>query len=313
MMQLDSKIYVAGHNGLLGSSIVRELDKQGYTNIITMPREELDLSDPKMVAWFFSVYKPDYVFLAAAKVGGITYNRSYPADFLYDNLLIQNNVIYYAKKYNVKKLLFIGSSCIYPKNCPQPMKEEYLLDGKLEETNEAYAIAKIAGLKLCQYYKSQHGFNAISAMPTNLYGINDNFDLEKSHVIPAMINKFTKAKQNNEPVVLFGDGSPIREFLYVDDAANACIFLMNNYDDNEHINIGSSQGHTIKNLAELIAKTINFNGKIIWDTSKPNGTPIKLLDSSKINVLGWKNNISFEEGLEKTISWYAKTGGKRNV
>lgn len=312
-MELNSKIFVAGHNGLLGSSIVRELNKQGYTNIITMPREELDLCDPKMVAWFFSVYRPEYVFLAAAKVGGITYNKSFPADFLYDNLLIQNNVIYYSKHYDVKKLLFIGSSCIYPKNCPQPMKEEYLLDGKLEETNEAYSIAKIAGLKLCSYYKTQYGFNAISVMPTNLYGVNDTFDLKKSHVIPAMINKFVKAKESNESVTLFGDGSPIREFLYIDDAANACIFLMNNYESNEHINIGSSQGYTINNLANIIANKVGFTGDIHWDTTKPNGTPVKLLDSSKLNSLGWSPQIDFEEGIEKTILWYIETGGKRNV
>ena len=312
-MELNSSIFVAGHNGLVGSAIVRELNKQGYTNIITMPKEELDLRDSKMVAWFFSVYRPEYVFLSAAKVGGINYNKTFPAEFLYDNLLIQNNVIHYANKYHVKKLLFLGSSCIYPKNCPQPMKEEYLLDGKLEDTNEAYAIAKITGLKMCHYYKSQYGFNAISVMPTNIYGINDNFDLDKSHVIPAMINKFIEGKKTGQAVTLFGDGLPIREFIYVDDVADACIFLMNNYEDNEHINIGSSQGYSIKNLASVIADKVGFTGDINWDTTKPNGTPIKLLDSSKLNNLGWNPQIDFKEGIEKTISWYIETGGKRNV
>jgi len=312
-MRLDSKIFVAGHNGLVGSAIVRKLKEQGYTNIITMPKNELDLRDQKMVAWFFSVYKPEYVFLAAAKVGGINYNKTFPADFIYDNLQIQSNVIHNASKYRVTKLLFLGSSCIYPKITPQPVKEEYLLSGHLEPTNEAYALAKIAGLKMCNYYREQYGLNAISLMPANIYGINDNFNIEQCHVIPAMIQKFIKAKETGEAVTLFGDGSPIREFLYVDDLAEACIFLMNEYNSAEHLNVGSSEKYTISELANLVANELNFTGKIIWDIDKPNGIPERKLDTSKLESSGWKSKTTFQEGLSKTISWYNKTGGNKNV
>jgi GDP-L-fucose synthase len=313
-MELNSKIYVAGHNGMVGSAIVRKLKEQGYSNIITLTKEDLDLRDEKMVAWFFSVYRPEYVFLAAAKVGGISYNQSNPADFIYDNLQIQNNVIHYANKYKVTKLLFLGSACIYPKITPQPIKEEYLLSGYLEPTNEAYAIAKIAGLKMCNYYRQQYGLNAISIMPANLYGINDNFNINECHVIPAMINKFTHAKNTGESVTLFGDGSPTREFLYVDDLAEACIFLMNTYNDLEHINVGSFEEYTIKKLSEIVAKKIGFTGKIIWDTEKPNGTPKRKLDISKLESLGWRPTTTFEDGLSKMVDWYLKNkkDGKDN-
>jgi GDP-L-fucose synthase len=312
-MKLDSKIFVAGHNGLVGSAIVRKLKEQGYTNIITMPKSKLDLRDQKMVAWFFSVYKPEYVFLAAAKVGGINYNKVAPADFIYDNLQIQNNVIHNANKYNVTKLLFLGSACIYPKITPQPIKEEYLLSDYLEPTNEGYALAKIAGLKMCNYYRQQYGLTAISLIPANLYGVNDNFNIEQCHVIPAMIDKFVKAKETGESVTLFGDGSPTREFLYVDDLAEACIFLMNTYDSPEHINIGSSEEYTILELANLIADKVGFTGDIIWDTEKPNGTPKRKLDISRLESLGWKSSIALDEGLTRTVDWYLETGGKRNA
>jgi len=308
-MELNDKIFVAGHKGLVGSAIVRKLESLGYTNIIVRTRQELDLRNQNAVEDFFAFVKPDYVFLAAAKVGGINWNKNNPADFIYDNLQIQNNVIYYAHKYNTKKLMFLGSACIYPKITPQPIKEEYLLSDYLEPTNEAYALAKIAGLKMCEFYNKQYGFNAISVMPTNLYGINDNFNLEQCHVIPAMIRKFLKAKEDNDATVtLFGDGTPTREFMYVDDLADACYFLMQNYDDPSWINIGSGEEYTIKNLAEIIKSAVNFDGEIVWDTDKPNGTPRRKLSIEKLSDLGWNSTTSLKEGLEKTIEWYLNNG-----
>jgi GDP-L-fucose synthase len=303
-MELNSKIYVAGHKGLVGSSIVRKLESLGYSNIITLDKKFLDLRNESQVIDFFSVAKPEYVFLAAAKVGGINYNKTFPADFLLDNLKIQNNVIELSLKHDVKKLMFLGSSCIYPKTASQPMKEEYLLDGPLEPTNEGYAIAKIAGLKMCQMFASQYGLNAISAMPTNIYGINDNFDLERCHVIPAMIRRFHEAKLNKNDVTLFGSGTPMREFLYVDDLSDSLIYLMNNYDSPDHINIGSGIEHSVKELAGMVAEVTGFDGDIIWDTSKPNGNPRKMVDSSKLNNLGWSPSVKLEDGLKITYDWF---------
>lgn len=310
-MKKDSKIYIAGHNGLVGSAIVRTLKQNGYTNIIVRSRSELDLLDEKAVKDFFKTEKPEYVFLAAAKVGGIMANSTYPADFIYENLEVQNNVIHNSYLTKVKKLLFLGSSCIYPKFANQPIKEESLLTGVLEETNEAYAIAKIAGISMCQSYNKQYGTNFISVMPTNLYGPNDNFDRETSHVIPGMFRKFDDAKKNNtKEITLWGSGKPKREFLYVDDLADACIFLMKKYNDSEIVNIGSGQDVTIKKLAELIKKTTNFEGKIIWDSTKPDGTPRKLLDVTKIRALGWNHTINLEEGLASTYEWFKRNEKK---
>jgi GDP-L-fucose synthase len=305
MMQKDSKIYVAGHRGLVGSAIVRKLQQEGYSNLILKTREELDLLDQKAVGDFFDSEKPEYVFLAAAKVGGILANKTQKADFIYENLQIQNNIIRSAWKNDVKKLLFLGSSCIYPKLCPQPIKEEYLLTGALEETNDAYAIAKIAGIKMCQSFNEQYGTKYISVMPTNLYGPNDNFDLESSHVLPAMIRKFHEAKENNaSQVTLWGTGSPKREFLYVDDLADAVVFLMNTYDQSEIVNIGTGEDLSIKELAEAIRSAVGFNGEIVWDTSKPDGTPRKWLDVTRLHSLGWKHSVSLEEGIQKTYEWF---------
>lgn len=304
-MDKSSKIYVAGHKGLVGSSIVRELKKQGYENLILKDRNELDLICTKDVENFFSSEKPDYVFLSAAKVGGIHANNTYPAEFIYENLQIQNNIIHFSYKNKVKKLLFLGSSCIYPKNCTQPMKEEYLMTSKLEPTNEPYAIAKIAGITMCKSYCRQYGVNFISAMPTNLYGINDNFHLDNSHVLPALISKFHTAKANSDPVVqVWGSGKPLREFLFVDDLAEACIFLMKNYSDSEIINIGTGEDISILDLANLIKEMVGYSGKIQLDASKPDGTPRKLLDVAKINSLGWKSKTGLNEGLKKTYDWY---------
>ena len=304
-MDYNSSIYVAGHNGLVGSSLVRRLKMAGYHNIITVDRSRLDLRNQMIVKRFFAIQKPEYVFLAAAKVGGITYNQSSPADFIYDNLAIQNNVIHSSYENKVKKLMFLGSACIYPKVTPQPIKEEYLLTAPLEETNEGYALAKIAGLKMCQRYKEQYGFNAISAMPANLYGINDNFNINQCHVIPAMIYKFHEAMLNNsKEVVLFGDGTPTREFLHVDDLSDALIFLMNNYEDSSHINIGSGKEYSIKELADIISRTVGWSGNIIWDTNKPNGTPRRKLDTSKLNNLGWSSSIDLEQGVNDTYGWF---------
>jgi len=304
-MDKGSKIYIAGHTGLVGSALLRELKKDGYTNIIIKTREELDLVSKIEVDKFFLEEKPEYVFLAAAKVGGIVANGTYPADFIRDNLMIESNVIDSAYKNKVKKLLFLGSSCIYPKDAPQPIKEEYLLRGELEPTNKAYAVAKIAGIVMCQSYNKQYGTNFISVMPTNLYGENDNFDLESSHVLPAMIRKFDDAKKNNsKEVVLWGTGSPKREFLYVDDLANACVFLMNYYDNVEIINIGTGEDLSILELANTIKNCIGFNGDISWDSSKPDGTPRKLLDISKIKSLGWSPKTNLIDGINRTYSWY---------
>ena len=289
-MLKDAKIYVAGSNGMVGSAIVRALKAKGYINIVVKSSKELDLKNQQAVHDFFNQEQPEYVFLAAAKVGGIHANNSYPATFIYDNLMIQSNVIQAAYDFNVKKLLFLGSSCIYPKFAPQPIKEEYLLTGSLEPTNEAYAIAKIAGLKMCQFYKQQYGCNFISAMPTNLFGVNDNFNLENSHVLPALLRKFIEAKQNNkQEVTIWGSGTPMREFLFVDDLAEACLFLMENYNGIETVNIGTGEDVSIKELAETIMKIVGFEGSLIFDASKPDGAPRKLLDVSKINNLGWKH------------------------
>ncbi|AYZ14727.1 GDP-L-fucose synthase [Chryseobacterium arthrosphaerae] len=299
-MNPNSKIYIAGHRGMVGSAIVRNLTSNGFNNIVTKTSDELDLTDQKNVQSFFETEKPEYVFLAAAKVGGIYANNTYRADFLYQNLMIETNVIHQSYLHGVKKLLFLGSSCIYPKLAPQPLKEEYLLSGFLEQTNEPYAIAKIAGIKMCDAYRSQYDCNFISAMPTNLYGPNDNYDLNNSHVLPAMLRKFFEAKQNNvKEVVLWGDGSPFREFLHVDDLAKACVFLMNNYNESGHINIGSSREISISELAMQIKDITQYEGNIVWDTEKPNGTPRKLMDSSKINSMGWSPDISLEDGIKQ--------------
>lgn len=299
------KIYIAGHTGLVGSAIDRFLRSKGYSNLIGRTHAELDLTDKKAVDAFFQKEGPEYVFLAAAKVGGIFANDSYPADFIYSNLQVQSNIIDAAYRFGVKKLCFLGSSCIYPKLAPQPIKEEYLLTGELESTNEAYAVAKIAGIKMCQAYNRQYGTHFISVMPTNLYGPNDNFDLQSSHVLPALIRKFSDAKSNGDKTVtIWGSGKPRREFLYVDDLAEACVFLMQQYNDGEIINIGTGTDVSITELATLIASLTGFKGTIKYDSSKPDGTPRKLLDVGKINKLGWKAKTSLEEGLRKTIGWY---------
>jgi len=305
-MHKEDKIFVAGHKGLVGSALVRKLKSDGYTNVITLDKKFLDLRIQSRVNDFFNVAKPDYVFLAAAKVGGINYNKTFPADFIYDNTSIQNNVIYAAHKNKTKKLMFLGSACIYPKVTPQPIKEEYLLTDVLEATNEGYALAKIAGLKMCQMFKEQYGFNAVSVMPANLYGINDNFNLEQCHVIPAMIRKFHDAKLSGDDVVLFGDGTPTREFLYIDDLADSLLFLMNNYNDAQHINIGSGDEYTIEMLASIIANVVGYKGNIVWDVSKPNGTPRRKLDISKLDNLGWSASTSLAVGLERTYDWFLK-------
>ena len=304
-MQKNSKIYVAGHAGLVGSALVRMLVQDGYTNLLTKTRFELDLTNQQQVKDFFEKEKPEYVFLAAAKVGGILANDMYSADFIRDNLIIETNIIDSAFKSGVKKLLFLGSACVYPKVTPQPIKEEYLLTGELEPTNKAYALAKIAGIVMCQSYRKQYGANFISVMPTNLYGEGDNFDLQNSHVIPAMIRKFHEAKESGVgEVVLWGSGSPTREFLYVDDLANACLFLMNNYNDSEIINIGVGEDLSILDLAKLVKEAVGYKGGIVWDTSRPDGTPRRLLDVSKIKALGWKPEIILTDGLQKTYKWY---------
>ena len=303
-MEKNAKIYVAGHGGLVGSALMRKLLAEGYTNIVTRSHHELDLRNQQAVNACFEQEKPAYVFLAAAKVGGIVANMTNPASFIYDNLCIQTNVIHAAYLHDVKKLLFLGSSCIYPRNCPQPMKEEYLLSGELEQTNECYALAKIAGLKMCQAYNKQYGTNFIACMPTNLYGPCDNFDLETSHVIPALIRKIYEAKINNVPVVsIWGTGRAYREFLYVDDLADACLFLMNNYSGNEIINIGTGQDMQISQLAAEIKRLIIYPGQLHFDASKPDGTPKKLLNIDKIKLLGWQPKTSLQEGIIKTLGW----------
>ena len=304
-MNIEDKIYVAGHRGLVGSAIVRALQGKGFKNILTKTHAELDLVDQAAVSKFFEMEKPDYVFLAAAKVGGIHANNTYPAEFIYINLQIQNNVIHNSYLSGVKKLCFLGSSCIYPKFAPQPIKEEYFLDGKLEPTNEPYAIAKIAGIEMCQSYNRQYGTNFISVMPTNLYGPNDNYDLENSHVLPALIKKFMEAKKADAPsVVVWGTGNPRREFLHVDDMADACLFLMDNYNDDEFVNVGTGEDVTIADLAKLISMLSGYKGNIEFDRSKPDGTPRKLLDVSKLTGLGWKAHTSLEEGIKQLIRGY---------
>lgn len=306
-MEKNAKIYVAGHRGLVGSSLVRRLTEAGYTNILTRSHDALDLTQQKEVEDFFWQERPDYVLLAAARVGGINYNSMIPGTFMYDNLMIQSNVIDASFRTGVKKLLFLGSACIYPKVTPQPIKEEYLLTAPLEPTNEGYALAKIAGLRMCQYYRYEHGFNAISVMPANLYGPNDNFDPVRCHVIPGMINKFYDAKINKKSEVVFwGDGTPTREFLYVDDLADACIFLMEQYNGNQYLNVGSDVEITIRELADIINEKIGYKGKIVWDTQKPNGTPRRKLDNIKLFDMGWRPKVSFEEGLKRTIDWFEK-------
>lgn len=298
-MDKQSKIYVAGHRGMVGSAIVRELRRQGYDNIITRTHAELDLTDQVAVNEFFANERPEYVFLAAAKVGGIQANDLHPADFMYDNMMLEMNVIHAAWKNGCKKLEFLGSSCIYPRMAPQPMPESCLLTSALEHTNEAYALAKISGLKYCEYLNRQYGTDYISVMPTNLYGPNDNYHPVHSHVLPALIRRFHEAKLANQPeVVCWGDGSPLREFLYVDDLANLCVFLMNNYSGNETVNAGSGKELTIKELAEMVARTVGYEGRIVWDTTKPNGTPRKLLNVDKARNLGWTYSTELDEGLK---------------
>jgi GDP-L-fucose synthase len=302
MMERGAKIYVAGHRGLVGSALVRKLEDKGYGNLVVRTSMELDLRRQEKVERFFDEEKPEYVFLAAAKVGGIWANSTNPGPFIYDNLAIQLNVLECARIYGVKKLLFLGSSCIYPRDCPQPIREEYLLTGPLEPTNEPYAVAKIAGIKMCQAYRKQYGCNFIAVMPANLYGPNDNYDLDTSHVLPAIIRKFREAKERKEPfVTLWGTGIPRREFLHVDDLADACLFLMNNYEGNEIINIGTGSDLQIRDLAEMIKKAVGYEGKIHWDKAKPDGTPRKLLDTTRIAKMGWKNQISLLDGLIELI------------
>lgn len=314
-MELNSKIYVAGHRGLVGSAIVRKLQSEGYNSLILKNHSELDLLNQKAVVDFFKKERPEYIFLAAAKVGGILANNTYPAQFIYENLQIQNNIIHNAYLNNAKKLLFLGSSCIYPKMCPQPIKEEYLLTSAFESTNEPYAIAKIAGIKMCQSYNRQYGTNFVAVMPTNLYGPGDNFDLNNSHVMPALIRKFYEAKiRGDKKVIAWGTGSPMREFLHVDDMADGCLFMMNNFnptkEQNEKgeifCNLGTGEDITIKELTELVKKVTEFKGEIIWDITKPDGMPRKLLDVNKINNLGWKHSISLNKGIVSTYKWYKK-------
>jgi GDP-L-fucose synthase len=305
MMEKTAKIYVAGHRGMVGSAIVRELERQGYHNIIKRTHDELDLTRQEAVETFFNVEKPDYVFHPAGKVGGIIANNRYPADFIYENMMMEMNVIHAAWKTGVKKLEFLGSSCIYPKLAPQPMPESCLLTSKLEETNEAYALAKISGLKYCSYLNRQYGTDFISVMPTNLYGPNDNYHPEHSHVLPALIRRFHEAKESDEKkVVCWGDGTPLREFLYVDDLANLCVFLMNNYSGNETVNGGTGKEITIKELTEIVAEVVGFKGEILWDTTKPNGTPRKLLDISKATGLGWTYKTEIEDGIRFSYEDY---------
>jgi len=307
-MKKDSKIYVAGHRGLVGSAIVRKLKDSGYENLVVRTREELDLVRQARVEEFFDQERPEYVFLAAAKVGGIWANSQFPAEFIYSNLVIQTNIIHSSYIHEVKRLLFLGSSCIYPKHCPQPMKEEHLLSGYLEPTNEPYAVAKIAGIKMCRYYNCQYGTRFISVMPTNLYGPGDNFDLKTSHVLPALIRKFHEAKMGGDKSVeVWGTGTPRREFLYVDDLADACLFLMNRYEGNDIINVGVGKDQSVRELAEMIGKVVGFEGDLRFDPTKPDGTPLKLLDVSKLVALGWQAQMPLEEGIRKAYQWYLES------
>jgi GDP-L-fucose synthase len=302
-MDKVSKIYVAGHRGMVGSAIVRKLEGEGHDNLVLRTSSELDLRKQSAVEEFFAQEKPEYVFLAAARVGGILANNTYRADFLYDNLMIETNIIHQSHVHGVKKLLFLGSSCIYPKLAPQPLKEEHLLSGYLEETNEPYAIAKIAGIKLCENYRRQYGSDFISAMPCNLYGPNDNYDLNSSHVIPALLRKFWDARNNNDSTVeVWGSGSPLREFLHVDDLAEACLFLMKNYSDQQFINVGSGSEISIRELASLIKDIVGYKGEVVFNTSRPDGTPRKLMDASKLRALGWSAKISLRNGLQSLLS-----------
>ena len=312
-MKTDSKIYVAGHRGLVGSAIVRNLQSRGFRNLVVKTRAEVNLCSQAQVNAFFERETPEYVFLAAAKVGGILANNNNPADFIRDNLLIQTFIIDAAYRNGAKKIEVLGSSCIYPKFAPQPMKEEHLLTGTLEPTNEWYAVAKIAGIKTAQAYKRQYGFNAISLMPTNLYGPGDNFDLQNSHVLPALMRKFHEAKLENAPqVVVWGTGSPRREFLYVDDLADACVHLMLNYNSEEIVNVGVGQDVSIKELAQLVGSVVGYNGELVFDTSKPDGTPQKLLDVSRLHALGWKAKVGLREGVDRTYRWYGERRENRN-
>jgi GDP-L-fucose synthase len=310
-MHPSSKIYIAGHRGMVGSAIHRNLTAKGFTNIVVKTSSELDLRNQAAVDSFFEKETPQYVFLAAAKVGGIVANNTYRGEFIYENLMIQNNVVHGAWKNGVKKLLFLGSSCIYPKMCPQPIKEEYLLSDYLEYTNEPYAIAKIAGLKLCESYRKQYGVDMISAMPTNLYGPNDNYDLNNSHVLPALIRKFHEAKMSGKPEVeIWGTGSPKREFLHVDDLAAACVYLMENYSGDQHVNVGTGEDISIRDLAQLVMELTGYTGKLVFNTEKPDGTPRKLLDVSKLNGLGWKHRIQLRDGIKMVIDDLANSGWK---
>jgi GDP-L-fucose synthase len=304
-MEKNSKIYVAGHNGMVGSAIVRKLKGEGFTNIITRRSAELDLRNQQAVNNFFSTEKPDYVFLAAAKVGGIVANNTYRAEFLYDNLMIEANIIHAAYLNKATKLLFLGSSCIYPKLAPQPLKEEYLLTGLLEPTNEGYAVAKITGIKLCETYRDQYGCNFISAMPTNLYGEGDNYHPQNAHVIPSLLRRFHEAKtENKNEVTIWGSGSPLREFMYCDDVADACIFLMQTYNDKLFVNVGTGKDITIRDLAVKVKEVVGYKGEIVFDTSKPDGTPRKLMDSGLLHAMGWKHKVEFSEGLPKAYQFF---------
>jgi len=301
----DSRIFVAGHTGLVGSAILRRLEREGFTNVLNATREQLDLRDQAAVNYWFKANRPEYVFLVAGTVGGILANSTRPAEFIYDNMMIHATVVHAAHLFEVKKLLYLGSSCIYPRECPQPMKEEYLLSGPLEPTNEPYAIAKIAGIKLCQAYRRQYGSDFISAMPTNLYGPNDNFDLESSHVVPALIRKFHDAKtEGRNEVTIWGTGNPRREFLHVDDLADACLFIMKSYDGEAHINVGTGEDLTIHELAELVAGIVHPEATLVFDTTKPDGTPQKLLDVNRLHDLGWHHDIELEEGIRSSYQWY---------
>lgn len=307
-MDTQSKIYVAGSRGLVGSALVRTLQAQGYNNLVLRSSQELDLRNQASVEAFFALEKPEYVFLGAARVGGIQANNTYRAEFLYDNLMIEANIIHSAYRHGVQKLLFLGSSCIYPKLCPQPMKEDYLLTGALEQTNEPYAIAKIAGLKLCENYCRQYGVSFISAMPTNLYGINDNFDLANSHVLPALMRKFHEAKVDGDPTVtVWGTGTPLREFLYVDDLADALVFLMNTYNAIDFVNVGTGQEVSIKELALTLKAVVGYEGELVFDSTKPDGTPRKLLDVSRLTAAGWQAKTDLKTGIEKTYSWFLQS------
>ncbi len=312
-MERDVKIYVAGHRGMVGSALVRRLQAEGFMRLVLRTSKDLDLRDGAAVRAFFDVERPDYAFLAAAKVGGIWANSTVPAEFIYDNLAIQTNVIHESYRHGVKKLLFLGSSCIYPRDCPQPIKEEYLLTGSLEPTNAPYAVAKIAGITMCQSYNRQYGTNFISAMPTNLYGPEDNFDLETAHVLPALLRKFHEAKEaGRKEVVVWGSGTPRREFLHVDDLADACLFLMRHYDDSEPINVGVGEDVPIRDLAVLIGQVVGYDGAVVWDRTKPDGTPRKLLDVSRLKGAGWKAQIGLREGIKGTHAWFVKAGASEN-